>query len=138
MNIILLFLSQRVYIMIAYLILKWLVILSRKHCLFKTIRPKWKWLYWNNNKSLFYCLFVWSFSAHSRIFHSFGNVTTANFDLCSAFVAIEQVRFFRVPHIQWHGASVYKGYLRGPLTLTPNTDILAVELQLPVFNDSVF
>ena len=26
---------------------------------------------------LFDCLFVWSFSSHSRIFHSFGDVTIA-------------------------------------------------------------
>ena len=29
----------------------------------------------------------------------------ANFDLCSALIAIEQWRFFSVPHLLWHGAS---------------------------------
>ena len=31
----------------------------------------------------------------------------ANFDLCSALTAIEQWGFFSVPHLLWHGASVY-------------------------------
>ena len=31
----------------------------------------------------------------------------ANFDLCSALMAIEQWGFFSVSHILWHGASVY-------------------------------
>ena len=42
----------------------------------------------------FFCLFVWGFSSHSRILHSFGDVTIAgeavNVDLCSALMAIEQ------------------------------------------------
>ena len=29
----------------------------------------------------------------------------ANFDLCSALIAIEQWGFFSVPHLLWHGAS---------------------------------
>ena len=33
----------------------------------------------------------------------------ANFDLCSALMAIEQWWFFSVPHLLWHGASVYNG-----------------------------
>ena len=57
----------------------------------------------------------------------------ANFDLCSAHMAIEQWGFFRVPHLLWHGASVYNGHLRGPVTLTPIAERLAVELSLPVF-----
>ena len=39
----------------------------------------------------------------------------ANFDLCSALMAIEQWGFFSVPHL-WHGPSVYNGHLRGPAT----------------------
>ena len=38
----------------------------------------------------------------------------ANFDLWSAFMAIEQRGFFSVPHLLWNGASVYNGHLRGP------------------------
>ena len=43
----------------------------------------------------------------------------ANFDLCSALLVIEQRGFSSVPHLLWHGASVYNGHLRGPVTLTP-------------------
>ena len=43
----------------------------------------------------------------------------ANFDLCSALKAIEQWGFFILPHLLWHGASVYNGHLWGPVTLTP-------------------
>ena len=43
----------------------------------------------------------------------------SNFDLCSALMAIEQWGFFRVPRLLWHGASVYNGHLRGPVTLSP-------------------
>ena len=33
----------------------------------------------------------------------------------------------------WHGSSVYNGYLRGPLILTPDAERLTVGLLLPVF-----
>ena len=36
----------------------------------------------------------------------------ANFDLCSALMAIEQWGFFSVPHLLWHGTSVYNGHPR--------------------------
>ena len=35
----------------------------------------------------------------------------SNFDLYSALMATEQWGFFSVPHVLWHGASVYNGYL---------------------------
>ena len=56
----------------------------------------------------------------------------ANFDLCSALMAIEQWWFFSVWHLLWQGAYVYNGHLRGPVTLTPIVECLAVELSLPV------
>ena len=49
----------------------------------------------------------------------------ANFDLCSALMAIEQWWFFSVSHLLWHRASVYNGH-RGPMTLTPNAAWLAL------------
>ena len=58
---------------------------------------------------------------------------TANFDLCCALMAIEQWGFFSVPHLLWHGASVYNGLLRGPVTLTRTAERLAVERSLPEF-----
>ena len=42
----------------------------------------------------------------------------ACFDLCSALMAVEQWWFFSVPHILWHGTSIYNGLLRGTMTLT--------------------
>ena len=59
----------------------------------------------------------------------------ANFDLCSALIAIEQWGLFSVPHLLWHGSSVYNGDLRGPVTLALIAEPLAVELPLPVFYD---
>ena len=85
-----------------------------------------------------YFLFVWGLSSHSRIFRSYGDVTITGeglqiFDLCSALMAIEQLGFFSMPHLLWHGASIYYGHLRGPVTLTPIAERLALELSLPVF-----
>ena len=71
-------------------------------------------------------LFVCLFGVY--LFHPYGNITSANFDLCSALMAI-----LRVPHLLWHGAFVYNGHLRGPVTLTLIAERLAVELWLPVF-----
>ena len=49
-------------------------------------------------------------------------------------MAIAQWWFFSMPHLLWHpGAHVYNGYLRGPVTLIPIAECLAVELSLPVF-----
>ena len=50
------------------------------------------------------------------------------FGLFSALMAIEQWGFFSVPHLLWHKTSVYNGHLRGPVTLTPVAERLAVEL----------
>ena len=36
-------------------------------------------------------------------------------------------------YLLWHGASVYNGHLRGPVTPTPIAERLAVDLSLPVF-----
>ena len=81
---------------------------------------------------LFVCLFVWDVSSHSRILHPYGDVTfPANFwpTLCTH--DIEQWGFFSVPHLVWHGASVYKGHIRGPVTLIPIAERLAMMLSLP-------
>ena len=61
----------------------------------------------------------------------------ANFDLCSTLKAIEQWGFFNVPHLLWHGTTLYKGYLRGPVTFTPVAKRLAVELSPPLFTTQV-
>ena len=61
----------------------------------------------------------------------------ANFDLCSALVAIEQWGFFNVPHLLRHWPTFYNGHLRGPVTLAPVTERLAVELSLPFLTTQV-
>ena len=38
-----------------------------------------------------------------------------------------------MPHPLRHGPTVYNGHLRGPVTLSPVAERLAVELSLPVF-----
>ena len=53
----------------------------------------------------------------------------SNFDLCWALTW----GFLSVPHLLWHWASIYIGHLRGPVTLAPTAERLAVELSLPVF-----
>ena len=60
-------------------------------------------------------------------------VKSCKFWLCSALMAIEQWGFFSVPHLLWHGASVYNGLLRGPMTLSPIAERFTVELSLTVF-----
>ena len=81
---------------------------------------------------LFY-LFIY-FSYHSRVFHSYGDftITVEGLQILThaRHKAIEQWGFFSVPNLQWHGASVYNGHLRGPVTLTPVAERLAVELSL--------
>ena len=47
-----------------------------------------------------------------------------------------QWEFFNVPHLLWHKLIVYNGHIRGPVTLTPVAERLAVELSLGTcFND---
>ena len=58
------------------------------------------------------------------------------FDLSSALMTIEKWGFFEVPHLLWHGSTLYNSHLRGPVTLTPVAELLAVELSLPVFTTS--
>ena len=36
-----------------------------------------------------------------------------------ALIAVEEWGFFSMPQLLWHWASVYNGYLRGPVALTP-------------------
>ena len=69
-------------------------------------------------------LFVWSLLSHSRNFSIIWRRhhcrwRAANFDLCSALMAIEQWGFFSMPHPLRQGPNVYNGHLRGPVTLAP-------------------
>ena len=53
-------------------------------------------------------------------------------------MAIEQWGFISVLHLLLHVASVYNGHLRGPVTLTPIPERLAVELSVPIFTTWVW
>ena len=57
-----------------------------------------------------------------------------NFDFCSAPMAVKQWGFFSVPHLLWHGVSIYNGHLWEPVTLTPIAERLAMEPSLPGLN----
>ena len=76
-----------------------------------------KWVIKNISRNRRILFIVWEFFTHLAT--SPLPRTAANFDLNSELMAIEQWRFFSVPHILWHGAFVYNGHLRGPVTLTP-------------------
>ena len=89
-----------------------------------------------------YCFSVcwfWVFSSNS------GNIwrrhhyrrRAGNFNLSSSLMAIEQWGFFSMPHLLWHGVSVYNIHLRRPVTLTCIAERLAVELSLPVLTNWV-
>ena len=45
-------------------------------------------------------------------------------------VELSLPQLFSMPHLLWHGASVYNGRLRGPMTLSPIAERSAVELLL--------
>ena len=82
--------------------------------------------------------YVCGSSSHSRIFHSYGDVTITGEGLqiltySSALMAIEQWGFLSVSQLLCHGASIYNGHVRGPVT--PIAERLAVELSLPVFKN---
>jgi hypothetical protein len=64
-------------------------------------------------------LIIYCFKSCSRIFHLYGDLTITgemlqNLGLCSAFRAFEQEGFFIVPHLLWHGASVFLVSSEGP------------------------
>jgi hypothetical protein len=64
-------------------------------------------------------LIIYGFTSRSLIFHLYGNVTIArerlqNLGLCSALRALEQGGIFIVPHLLWHGTSVFPVSSQGP------------------------
>jgi hypothetical protein len=65
--------------------------------------------------------YIYKFTCRSRIFHfKHGDVTIAgkglqNLGLCSALRAFVQGGIFIVPHLLWHGTSVFPVSSEGPL-----------------------
>ena len=88
-------------------------------------------------------MFVWGFFCPTREFfiliecHPY-RWRAAKFDLCSALMAIEQWEIFSVPHLLWHGTSIYTGHLRDLVTVAPVAKGLAGKLSLPVLTTRVF
>ena len=80
----------------------------------------------------FVCLYIWFFGGgvYRPIRKFFTHIETSPlpvkgckfWPICSTLMAIEQWGFFSVLHLLWHGASVYNGHLRGPMTLKPITE----------------
>ena len=58
-------------------------------------------------------------------------------NLYMALMVIEQWDFNRVPHLLWHGATVYNSNLLQPVTIIPVGERSAVELSLRVFSTYV-
>jgi hypothetical protein len=74
-------------------------------------------------------LFIYCFMSRSRILHLYGDDTMAgeglqNLGLCSVLRAFEQEGIFIVPHLLWHGASVFPVSSEGPPHLVASCDIL--------------
>jgi hypothetical protein len=64
-------------------------------------------------------MIIYGFTSRSRIFHLYGDVTIAceglqNLGLCSALRAFEQGGISIVPHLLWHGTSVFPVSSEGP------------------------
>jgi hypothetical protein len=72
------------------------------------------------NTVCYFCHFIiWGFTSRSRIFHLYGDITIAgdglqNLSLCSVLRAFEQGGIFIVPHLLWHGTSVFLVSSEGP------------------------
>ena len=95
-----------------------------------------KSLYWitrifirhaNDSVYLFVCLFAVSHQSRDHHYRR----RASNFVLYSALMTIEHWAFLSVPHLLWHGISVYNSHIWGPMTLTPVVEHLAEELSLP-------
>jgi hypothetical protein len=68
---------------------------------------------------IFFRLIIYGFTSRSRIFHSYGDITTAGeelqkFGLCSVLRAFERGGIFIMPHLLWHGTSFFPISFEGP------------------------
>ena len=85
-----------------------------------------------NSTFYFVCLFFVPPENISLIWrHHHYRWRTTNFDLNSKLMAIKQWGFLNVPHLLWHGPTLYDGHILRPLTLTAFAEIVAVGLSLP-------
>ena len=86
-------------------------------------------------------MFVWGLSSHSRIFHSYGDVTIAGEGLqiltCARHSWPLSSEGSLACHTYCGTGHPYNGHLRGPVTLIPVAERLAVELSLHVLKSVV-
>ena len=90
----------------------------------------WKDATRNDRQLCVSCLIVCGFTSHSRIFHSYGDVTIIG-EMLQIFTYARhlwQWGFFSVLHLMWHNISIYNGHLRGPVTLTSISKHLAITI----------
>jgi hypothetical protein len=90
----------------------------------RIICPKFYWM-WPAGSGDW--LIIYDFTSRSRIFHLYGDVTIAgeglqNLGLCSALRTFEQGGIFIVPHLLWHGTSVFPVSSEGPPHLAASYD----------------
>ena len=90
--------------------------------------------------SLFVCIFVASFPSLEFFTHI--ETTSSPVQGCEFWPMLGTydhwaVRTFSVPHVLWHGASVYYGHLREPVTFTPNAKRLDKGAVTTCFDDLV-
>ena len=83
--------------------------------------------------------FVLGFTFHSRIFHSSSQyrLRVQILPFARHSWPLSNDLWFSFPHLLWHRASVCNGHYRGPATLNPVAERLAVELSLGVFTVNV-
>ena len=79
-----------------------------------------KWLRWSNTCNKYYCLCFRALENISLIWrrHHCHRRAAAIFYLCSALMAIEQWGFLSLPHLLWHGTSVFMVSSEGIGTVT--------------------
>jgi hypothetical protein len=75
-----------------------------------------------------YWLIIYCFTSPSRIFHLHRDVTNTGeglqiLGLCSALMAFVQGGIYIVPHLLWHGASVFSVSSEGPSHLITSYDL---------------
>ena len=73
------------------------------------------------------------FTSDSILFHSYVDVTITGEGLQILTYARHSWLLSSEGYLLWHVTSLYNGHLRGPMTLPPIAECLAVELSLPVF-----
>ena len=101
------------------------------HCIFNSMQMMFQKLSLEKMKTFFqihpHIYLFFQHAAHGQLI-IYLVVSLVHLDCYKIFV-----KFVSLPHLLWHGASIYNGHLRGSMTLTPVDEHLAVELSLPVF-----